>query len=304
MNGNDIIKNIFASSSTVATAVIIFNPLDCLRIRWQVFVPLLSHNTINSNINLITYTKNIIKNEGLCNGLWLPGVVSNACGGAISRGIGMGFYPTIRDKLSEYNGTTEKNTFSMFTAGLISGSIGYWLSTPFWVVKTRIQASKEISKYSSISTYKYKNMFDTFSQTYRCEGVKGLYRGSSCLAVRGALMNSGNTLGYDGTKTIFKKYELFSNYKEGPILHITASFFAALLSSTLSIPADVLMTRYQTQIPKKHNLINFSRILIRKEGIRTLFSGWIPLFIRVLPIYCLYLPCYEQVRLKLGLGYL
>lgn len=259
----ELYKNIIASSTTVGLSVGIFNPLDSLRIRWQV--------SKNSNFN--NFLTNIFVKEGLKNGLWKPGFSSNVIASSISRGIGMGLYPYFRDKISY-----TKTTTSMFSAGLISGALGYIVSNPFWIIKTRIQADKEIFKYN------YKNTINALRNIYIKNGLRGLYNGWTILGIRGSLMNSGNTLGYDGSKQLLK-----NKIGEGPTLHIISSINAAFLSSTFATPVDYLLTMYQTG--SKINIYN-------------IYRGWFPMFMRICPIYCLYLPLYEYSRLIMGIGYL
>lgn len=118
-------------------------------------------------------------------------------------------------------------------------------------------------------------------------------------------MNAGNTLGYDFAKTFNREREVLS---EGFPLHVLASVFAAFLSTTFSIPADYVMTRFQTarQLPGKTpytSIISCVVDIARTEGLSAFFRGWVPLFTRVAPVYVCYLPLYEQFRLALGLGY-
>eukprot|EP00040_Diaphanoeca_grandis_P000077 m.14293 g.14293 ORF g.14293 m.14293 type:complete len:297 (-) comp10072_c0_seq2:114-1004(-) len=283
---DELVWNMVASSSCVATAVTLFNPLDCYRIRWQVQS---THKT------MLSHARGILKNEGLIRGLWLPGIGANALGSGLCRGIGMGCYPTVRDWLgAEQDG---KSGATMFAAGLISGGFGYGISTPLWQVKTRIQAGYETGRV-------YRNMFDGLKTIWTTEGGAALYRGASALIVRGALMNSGNTLGYDFIKTYNKKHAIIS---EGPRVHVVASVVAAFLSSTFSCPADVVMTRFQTakQMGIEYKGVSDCVVsILRTEGAQGFFRGWLPLFSRVCPLYILYLPAYEQVRILLGLDYL
>lgn len=275
-----------AASSCIAAAVIVFNPLDCYRLRWQV-----QHNYTSMKFHF----KSIVRNEGMFRGLFVPGIGSNAVGAGLSRGIGMGCYPTVRDYLT---GNNSKSGSKMFFAGLLSGGFGYFISTPAWVIKTRLQTGRE-SKHPPKG-----NGIRICSEIVRQDGVKGLYRGASALIIRGALINAGNTLGYDFSKTTNKTYNIV---QEGPILHVFASVVAAFLSSTFCVPADFVMTRYQAgpQMGDQYkSVIDCANTLYRKEGIGSFFRGWTPLFIRVAPLYICYLPCYEQVRTLLGLGYM
>jgi hypothetical protein len=289
---------VLASSLTVSATVGFFNPLDCFRIKWQV-APL-----TKPSLTMTDYFTAIVKKDGLINGLWKPGISANIMGAALSRGIGIGFYPTIlskltnnwdnRDNWDKNNQTVKKTPFRMFLAGTISGGIGYSLSCPFWLIKTRQQSSK----------FNYKSVFTGLKKIYSLEGYKGLFRGAGGLAIRGALMNGGNTLGYDGTKTwIRRKFQIKSN-EESWGIHFIASINAALLSSTFSLPVDVLLTTYQTSLLTEKNLIDTFFQIQKQNGIRHFFRGWVPMFCRVAPIYNIYLPFYEQVRKMLGIGYL
>ena len=267
---NDLTKNVFASSFTIGTCIYIFNPLDCLRLRWQVS----KKNTIKFNV----YLNKIIQKEGIKKGLFQPGLYSNVLAATISRGIGIGFYPSFKNYLDNYK---SNNINNMFLAGFLSGALGYCISNPFWIIKTRMQTDKELLKFN------YKGTFSALKQIYKKEGLKKLYSGFHILTLRGALMNAGNTLGYHGSKIYLKKKY---NLKDSPSLHIFSAINASILSTTLSTPIDYIMTHYFTSNNYKNN--------INKNY---LFKGWLVMFLRVTPIYIIYLPFYEQVRLNIGL---
>jgi hypothetical protein len=282
INNNVMFRNMLATGFCISTAVVVFNPLDCLRIRWQ---------CSTSNLTSMTrFARSIVNQEGLIRGLWAPGLGSNAIGAAVARGIGMGCYPTVRKFII---GNDKKNAFTMFLSGIISGGLGYGLSTPMWQIKTRLQAS--VNKPNP----PFRNMFEALPKIFSEGGLRGLYRGAGPLVVRGALMNSGNTLGYDFAKTYNRENQVFN---EGFTLHISASIFAAFLSTTFSIPADFVMTKYQTS-SQYNSVLSLISDVFKNGGIRNFFRGWVPLFVRVAPVYIFYLPLYEQVRLLFGMGY-
>ena len=300
---DDIYKNIFASSLTISTAVGIFNPLDCLRIRWQMLKFTNTKELVSFDQSLFQYTNGIIKKEGFINGLYKPGLFPNMIGAAISRGIGMGVYPLFRDNILQILGNNYLGS-SMFLGGLVSGAIGYTISSPFWILKARIQGGKETR------LYLYKNIFDGMRTIIKTEGFASLFKGYGCLAVRGALMNAGNTFGYDGTKKIVRDWDLPKSFEklltnrnneETILFHVLASVNASLASCVLSTPIDFITTSYQNST--QTNLIKLTKDIVSKD-ITLLYKGFVPMFIRVTQIYCLYLPCYEQVRCMIGLGYL
>jgi len=302
-SADELTTNMLASTTCVGVAVFLFNPLDCLRIRWQVQTQYPS---------MATHLKGVLRNEGLLRGLWLPGVLNNAVGGGLSRGIGIGCYPTIRDAITKLSGGETKSGGSMFVAGLLAGGLGYGISTPFWVLKTKIQAGLEHKSslkscggaVAGAKPTVYPDSLRGLRMLWHEGRLPGLFRGTGALVVRGALMNAGNTLGYDFTKTYNKKHHIVP---EGPALHVVASLAAALLSSTFSVPADFVMTRYQASSEMGRNyksVLHCVKDLHAEGGVRGFFRGWTPLFTRVAPLYILYLPAYEQFRKAMGLDYL
>ena len=57
-------RNMVAASVCIGGAVVLFNPLDCLRIRWQVS---------RANGSLFGFARQVVREEGFRKGLWAPG---------------------------------------------------------------------------------------------------------------------------------------------------------------------------------------------------------------------------------------
>ena len=73
------------------------------------------------------------------------------------------------------------------------------------------------------------------------------------------------------------------------------------------VPADVLMTRYQTssQMGRTYSgLMQCALGMMKEEGPAVFLRGWLPMFSRVAPLYIVYLPAYEQTRMLLGMTYM
>ena len=68
--------------------------------------------------------------------------------------------------------------------------------------------------------------------------------------------------------------------------YFTASFMAGFVATTICSPVDVIKTRIMSASPaesKGHNLIELLRDVFRKEGVKWMFRGWTPSFIRLGP---------------------
>ena len=86
-----------------------------------------------------------------------------------------------------------------------------------------------------------------------------------------------------------------------------ASINAALLMCTLSSPADVVATRYQSGPLLGHaykSPAHCALMIAREEGFGAFYRGWTPFFLRHAPLLCVLMPLYEQLRHLLGLGYM
>jgi len=144
-------------------------------------------------------------------------------------------------------------------------------------------------------------------------GVLGLWRGATVLVLRGAGLTSGQMAGYDGTKTAARS--LWGREAEGPALHVAASVHAAAWASTLCLPFDVLMSRFQNtahsvQKPAVGAVagvaagpLSCAVELLRAEGPRVFFTGWLPMFVRLTPTFVVSAALFEQCRRVLGLAY-
>ena len=126
---NEIVCNAAAASLAGAIQISIFNPLDCLRVRWQVAGQM--------DASFAQFAISLVRNEGWWRGLHSVGLGFNQVAVGVSQGLRMGMYPTVRDSLIRDGGSV--TPAAMATAGLVSGSLGYLVSAPVWLLKTRSQ---------------------------------------------------------------------------------------------------------------------------------------------------------------------
>ncbi len=73
---------------------------------------------------------------------------------------------------------------------------------------------------------------------------------------------------------------------------VISSFIASALASSITYPHDVLRARLQDN--RNHSsLLTITRDLIKKEGVRSLWSGFKIHFLRLIPATCLSFVSYE-----------
>ena len=112
------------------------------------------------------------------------------------------------------------------------------------------------------------------------EGVTSLFRGLTPNLARAVLMNVSQLATYD----FFKGSLLSSGYfEEGTLLHFSASFLAGTVATTVCSPADVVKARVMAAQGSGSGVIGALGNSVRTEGIKFLFRGWSPAWIRLSP---------------------
>ncbi|CAD7924225.1 unnamed protein product [Amoebophrya sp. A120] len=292
-------KNGAAAGISVGCTVALFNQIDTLKIRWQVY---------SGKDTLAGLLRTVLREEGYWKGLHRSGLICNSCSMGSASAIRMGLYPWFREQAVRLSGAEEKNAAHMFLAGLLPGGIGYFFASPLYQAKNRIQAENGLlcRETGILLTGARKGQPPQYHGVVHCLRCiiqeKALFRGASAMVGRGAALTAGQMLGYDGLKTYSLRHDLAA---EGPALHVVASLSSAFFAAACCMPFDQVLVRYQT-LRDKHSsgISNCVRSLWREEGVRGFYRGWLPLFSRFGIIFCIYMPAYEQLRARVfSIGY-
>ena len=134
----DVAAGLGAAGFAGGLSVAIMNPLDTLKVRYQV-------STEPGGMR--GFAGQIVRQEGLWRGLWVPGVGANFGAICISSVGRVGCYPYVRDGLLNAVGL-EKNAGVMFVAGLLAGAVGYLVSSPAVWKSTSVSGAPDNSSLS------------------------------------------------------------------------------------------------------------------------------------------------------------
>jgi len=294
---NEFALNLCASALTCVTNVGAFNPMDCLRLRWQTQRQLKRGSGGVAEKSVSAFARRIVREEGLWRGLWSPGLMANIAAITTSSGIKLAFYPYARDALIDAGMPAGS---AMFASGFGCGMVGYWCSTPLWLCKARLQ-----NEAGSVSPRYSNRMTPVIAQVVHEEGARRLWKGATAFCFRGAFLSAAQMFGYNFSKEMLleKNGGVFEN--DGTALHLVASVNAALLATTLGTPLDVIVARYQTA-PKGtyDSALECAVSMHRAQGAAVFLRGWTVLFARLLPSYLTSFPLYEQLRRWMGIGFL
>lgn len=125
----------------------------------------------------------------------------------------------------------------------------------------------------------YKNAIDGLIRMVREEGIASIFRGIWPNSTRAVLMTASQLATYD----VFKK-EILQRTSLGDSLttHFGASLMAGFVATTVCSPVDVIKTRIMSAHTKESALVVITRVTA-SEGLKWVFKGWVPSFIRLGP---------------------
>jgi dicarboxylate transporter 10 len=201
---------------------------------------------------------------------------------------------------SDFTTSTSKPSLpSLIAMASTSGFLGGVAGNPADVLNVRMQHDAALPK---AERRNYKNAIDGLIRMTREEGWKSLFRGVWPNSMRAVLMTASQLASYDG----FKRLLIESTpMEDGLTTHFTASFMAGFVATTVCSPVDVIKTRIMSASESK-GLARLLADVYRVEGVRWMFRGWVPSFIRLGPhtiATFLFLEQHKKIYRKLkGIG--
>lgn len=305
----ELLVNLTAGALAGGGQMALFNPLDCLRIRWQ-----LARRGDGGGNGMATSTEfalAIVRREGWWAGLHRPGLLLNMGAISVSQGLRIGLYPTVRERLTARQPAEAAAPLVMFGAGLLCGSIGYFVAAPLILLKVRAHAAAQL-----------RGSGGAPPALVVPSSLAGFWLGSSPMVVRGALLTAGQMAGYDGAKRVGRA----RGVSDGPGLHVLAAVVAGLSAATVSAPADMVQTRMQSAAQEvctarvaltardgladapplgpAPGMLAAVRLIAEEGGASAFFRGWSLSVLRLIPTFIVGSTIFEQVRRTMGLSYM
>ncbi|XP_030058779.1 peroxisomal membrane protein PMP34 isoform X1 [Microcaecilia unicolor] len=148
------------------TAMTVFYPLDTARLRLQVDEKRKSKSTL-------TVLTEIVREEGflaLYRG-WFPVISSICCSNFV-------YFYTFNSLKAIWIKGRQSNTGKDLTFGMIAGVVNVFVTTPLWVVNTRLKLQGAKFRNDDIIPTNYKGILDAFHQIIRSEGLLALWNGT------------------------------------------------------------------------------------------------------------------------------
>ncbi|KAG6007499.1 hypothetical protein E4U21_005967 [Claviceps maximensis] len=191
-------------------------------------------------------------------------------------------YSTVRfgvyeDLKSRYTSSSGEPTFPVLTAmAVASGFLGGIAGNFADVLNVRMQHDTALPLNERRN---YKHAVDGMVRMAREEGPMSWFRGWLPNSSRAAVMTAGQLATYDTFKRLLVDYTPLG---DTPTTHFSASFLAGLAAATATSPIDVVKTRVMSST-QKHGIIHTVGDIYKTDGLRWMFKGWVPSFLRLGP---------------------
>ncbi|KAH8269425.1 hypothetical protein KR018_002950 [Drosophila ironensis] len=292
-----ILSNFVMGGLAAQGACVLTNPVDVVKTRLQLQGELAKQGTyVKPYKNMFHAMVQIARNDGIL---------------ALEKGLVPALYFQFflnATKLSIYSNALDygllhddKGNVSLYRGmffGALGGSVGTFISSPFYMVKTQLQARS--AKAIAVGyQHKHASMFEAFRNIYKADGFFGYWRGALSSVNRVFVSSSVQIATFPKAKSLL----LDNGWVTHPVM---LSFCAGLIAGTLLTltyaPLDLMTTRMYNQpvdeqgrgLMYKNNLDAFAKI-VRTEGWRGLYKGFWPIYFRSAPHCTLMFVFFEKL---------
>jgi dicarboxylate transporter 10 len=260
------------SSSSMAACVT--HPLDLIKVRLQM-------RTADAPKSMSGTFVHVLRTSG-------PSGLYNGISASLLRQITystvrFGIYEELKSRASHTtspDGTTSKQqpAFPVLVAlAAASGFIGGVSGNAADVLNVRMQHDAALPRHQRRN---YKHALDGWIRMTREEGLKSWFRGWWPNSVRAAAMTASQLASYDVAKrTLVEKFGMGGDALS---THFSASVLAGVVAATVTNPVDVVKTKVMNATGKA-GVLGIVKDLYRADGVRWMFRGWVPSFLRLGP---------------------
>ncbi|CAB1348959.1 unnamed protein product [Coregonus sp. 'balchen'] len=205
--------------------------------------------------------------------------------------VRIGLYDSMKQFYTR--GTDNAGIGSRLMAGCTTGAMAVAFAQPTDVVKVRFQA--QIRGAEGEGVKRYNGTMDAYRTIARTEGIRGLWKGCGPNITRNAIVNCSELVTYDIIKELILKYNIMTDNLP---CHFTAAFSAGFITTIVASPVDVVKTRFMNSSAGKYNsAINCAITMMRNEGPKAFYKGFMPSFLRLGSWNIVMFVTYEQIKI-------
>eukprot|EP00831_Metopus_contortus_P049045 TRINITY_DN4026_c0_g1_i3.p1 TRINITY_DN4026_c0_g1~~TRINITY_DN4026_c0_g1_i3.p1 ORF type:complete len:303 (+),score=28.79 TRINITY_DN4026_c0_g1_i3:64-972(+) len=228
------------------------------------------------------------------------GLPAALCRQFLFASIRLGLFFNIADYIKNKQ---KKNTLSILestTASLAAATIGISTVMPFDVIFVRYQSENTLPLEQRRG---YTGLGNAISRIVKEEGLVTLWRGILPAIARACALNFGMLVPYDKAKGALSPYLGFSRTN-----YIVSAAIAGFMATVCCIPFDNAKVKLQSMkagadgVKPYKGLLDVFAKTAQKEGIRGLWTGFLPFYSFLAPHTILTLLISDALRIVLGLS--
>nr|XP_020659802.1 solute carrier family 25 member 36-A-like [Pogona vitticeps] len=243
------------------------------------------------SIGVLRLLRTMLEKEGVRS--LFRGLGPNLIGVAPSRAIYFAAYSGAKEKFNTIFAPESKKVHMLSAA--CAGVTSSTLTSPIWVVKTRMQLE------SRAKGEKHTSGLQCAMRIYYTEGLRGFYRGITA-SYAGVSETIIHFVIYEALKQRLREHQQFLS----PTLPFSPSsqdfcglMAAAALSKTcascLAYPHEVIRTRLREEGCRYRSFLQTFQLVVREEGPSALYRGLLPHLIRQIPNAAIVMVTYELI---------
>lgn len=285
-------RDVLSAGLGAAITDTLFNPLAVITVRLQVDREQRLYRGLQQCAARIVAEDSLVK-------LWTPGLVATWMRAFSQSGLRLGLYPSVKRL---YLGTGTGDGLAVkIASGATTGALGSAIANPIELARVKLQ-SEAGSIVGGVYTTglrcghapSHPHTAGVFIDTFRQEGIRGMWRGVSANMCRASLLSAGQLATYDQSKQL----AIAGGWTDGPQMHLACSCLSGFVAQAACMPADVVKTRVQSgqhaQLYRSpaHCLVR----ILRDEGFLVLYRGFTAAAARQVPVMAVQMPIVEQIR--------
>ncbi|WYZ36612.1 hypothetical protein EsH8_II_000118 [Colletotrichum jinshuiense] len=253
--------------SASSMAAFVTHPLDLVKVRLQVRRP-------DAPKNMSGTFAHIIRNHGVT-GLY-NGLSASLLRQMTYSTVRFGAYEEMKIRATRNNGGKTPSFPVLIAMASASGFVGGISGNAADVLNVRMQQDAALP---ASERRNYKHALEGMVRMARQEGIMSWFRGVLPNSMRAAAMTASQLASYDTFKGILIRHTPMG---DNLTTHFTASFLAGVMAATVTSPIDVIKTRVMSATTQEGLAHTLAKIY-KAEGLRWMFKGWVPSFLRLGP---------------------
>lgn len=283
MDLSPVVKSFVAGCCSGTCSTLLFQPLDLVKTRIQIHVPLACASGVSGRIGMVSVANAVIRQENVL-ALW-KGLVPSLS--RCAPGVGI-YFSSIHMLKSKFQSNQQRALESVMI-GAVARTIAVVTLIPITVLKTRYESG----------LFDYKSISRGLLHMYNTEGLRALCSGMAPTLIRDVPFSGIYLMFY----TRFKQMVNERMYDQAlqTQMYFACGLAAGGIAAVATQPADVIKTYMQTDSKKYQRVLTTMLYIYQKNGFNGFFKGIVPRTLRRTLMAAMSWTVYETVSRRVGL---